>query len=124
MNSKPSYYNVRDVWVKEINEKGFGSVPKILVGLKTDLRDGTKTSHYYDNCGPKEVDALTLVTFAQGNKLARKIGAVVYLECSAMLNEGVQELFKEAAIVASQFDSKGLLTSCAFCNFVRCFFVF
>lgn len=36
----------------------------------------------------------------QGQEMARAVGAVAYLECSALLQENVQAVFQEAAEVA------------------------
>jgi hypothetical protein len=49
------------------------------------------------------------VTTVEGRAMAEKIGAVGYFECSAMLNEGVNEVFQEAAFVARKY----LATACS-----------
>ena len=40
------------------------------------------------------------ITQAQGLKVATKIGAHAYVECSALTQEGLQDVFKEAIIIA------------------------
>ncbi len=41
-----------------------------------------------------------MINYDQGLEVARRIGALRYLECSAMRNRGVNEAFTEAARVA------------------------
>ncbi|KAI4460289.1 rho family gtpase [Holotrichia oblita] len=69
INKRESFTNIESKWVVEIKEYMPGT-PFILVGTKNDLR---------------EVDdpTLKLISVKEGKKLARKIGAERYLECSA-----------------------------------------
>ena len=65
-------------------------VPIILVGTKSDLRLSVE----------KEItDSDKISTFDDGVELARKIGAVEYMECSAKTGGGVREVFKRAVEV-------------------------
>ena len=41
-----------------------------------------------------------LTDLSQGDAVAKKIGAVKYLECSAKTNEGVREVFEHATRAA------------------------
>ena len=60
------------------------SAPLILVGTKTDLRDTDKDS-----------SRVTTKT-SQLSKVAKSLGALDYIECSAHKNdESVKDLFKE-----------------------------
>jgi GTPase SAR1 family protein len=52
----------------------------ILIGTKIDLRD-TQT-----DC----------VTQKEGKRMKKRIGAVKYLECTALKNEGLDDIFVEA----------------------------
>ena len=61
-----------------------GKVPFILVGTKKDLRDA-----------PKD-EKTTLVKAEDGRAMADKLGAIDYMECSAMKGEGVTEIFEAA----------------------------
>ena len=64
-------------------------VPIILVGTKVDLRQKV-----YNNEGTDDV--YQIVSFMQGKSMAKRIGALKYLECSAMAQEGVKDVFDEA----------------------------
>lgn len=44
----------------------------------------------------------------QGQEMARSVGAVAYLECSALLHENVHAVFQEAAEVALSSRSRNL----------------
>ena len=60
-------------------------VPIILVGCKSDLRPAQNHPDY-----------LNYVTRAQAEHVARDIGAMDYKECSALLIEGVDDVFETA----------------------------
>ena len=70
-------------WLPDIRKAG--KVPFILVGTKKDLRDA-----------PKDEKKTTLVTQEEGRAMATKLGAIDYMECSAITGEGVTELFEAA----------------------------
>jgi Ras-related C3 botulinum toxin substrate 1 len=84
-----SYENVKRKWASEVNTHG-KDVPIILVGTKTDLREDQKT---IDNLKKRDQ---TPITFEQGEKLRKEIGAIKYIECSALRNQGVKDVFTEA----------------------------
>ena len=85
-----SFANVEHKWIPEI--KRFERRAKIvLVGLKSDLRF-PKNQNKID-FDQKYVDP------DEGKKLAKKIGAKIYLECSAKTQVGLHEVF-DAAIKA------------------------
>lgn len=101
IDSYDSLENVKNKWVGEILEHCEG-VKLVLVALKADLRDDNSTvgetmgTSAYDNDGQLK----KLVSYEDGVNMAKHIGAVRYLECSAMKNKGVKEVFTEAARVA------------------------
>ncbi|XP_070537682.1 ras-related C3 botulinum toxin substrate 1-like isoform X1 [Ptychodera flava] len=90
--SEVSYDNVLSKWDPEINHH-VPSAPKILVGTKIDLRENKEVLEKLKEKGksPIKKDA--------GQKLAGKIGAVRYMESSALTQEGIKEVFEEAARV-------------------------
>ncbi|XP_048884719.1 rho-related GTP-binding protein RhoG-like isoform X1 [Brienomyrus brachyistius] len=89
IGSPSSHANVRHKWHPEVSHHCPG-VPILLVGTKKDLRtDG-------DTVKKLREQGLAATTGQQGSSLAKQIGAIKYLECSALLQEGVREVFMEA----------------------------
>lgn len=97
VDSRDSLENVQTKWVGEIADHCEG-VKLVLVALKCDLRNNEETGE-----GSKK----TYVTYEQGLEVAKKIGALRYLECSAKMNRGVNEAFTEAARCALGAKPKG-----------------
>lgn len=101
VDNPDSLENVEQKWVGEIADNCPG-VKLVLVALKCDLREdeedgdgGVGQGGVGGNGGGKN-----LVSYDQGLEVAKRIGALRYLECSAMKNRGVNEAFTEAARVA------------------------
>ncbi|XP_020381725.1 rho-related GTP-binding protein RhoG-like [Rhincodon typus] len=85
-----SFHDIWNDWYPEV-KRHQPNVPVLLVGTKKDLRHDPSTIL---NLLKRE---LAPVSYQQGARLARKIKAVKYMECSALLGEGVIEVFEEAA---------------------------
>ena len=60
------------------------------MGTKLDLRHDEKAKAELAEDGRKPISA------AEGERLASSIGAVEYLECSALTQEGLKTVFDEA----------------------------
>merc|ERR1711990_574220 len=93
-----SLANVENLWAKEAKLEALRDAPKLLVGLKADLKNDEEI---------KEALAkrnLAPVTKAAAEEMATKIGAKGYFETSAKENEGVKEVFEEAARIAFNVD--------------------
>ena len=88
--SPTSFENVANKWAPEINHH-CPDVPKILVGTKLDLRD------YEAAIEELKEKNLTPITQQQGEAMRRKIGAVAYMECSALTQRGLKEVFDKAS---------------------------
>ncbi|KAH3687606.1 hypothetical protein WICPIJ_001416 [Wickerhamomyces pijperi] len=93
IDSRDSLENVLNKWVGEITDHCDG-VKLVLVALKCDLRsveeqDDVVSSSIQNNDG--------LISYQEGLAMAKRIGALRYLECSAKKNRGVNEAFTEAA---------------------------
>ncbi|KAI1508700.1 Ras GTPase [Pyrenophora tritici-repentis] len=95
VDSPDSLENVETKWVGEIAENCPG-VKLVLVALKCDLRK--KEDDDADGQQPEK----PCIDYNEGLRVAEKIKALRYLECSAMKNRGVNEAFTEAARVALQ----------------------
>ncbi|KAL6453374.1 Rac1 Ras-related C3 botulinum toxin substrate 1 [Candida maltosa Xu316] len=81
--SPDSFYNIKSKWIPEILHHCPKDILILLIGTKIDLRDDTARN-------------LKPITFDQGNKLAKEIGAIKYMECSAATQQGVKEIFDYA----------------------------
>ncbi|KAB1281477.1 Rho-related GTP-binding protein RhoG [Camelus dromedarius] len=89
ITSPPSYKNVRHKWHPEVCHH-CPDVPILLVGTKKDLRSQPDTLRRLKEQGQAPI------TPQQGQALAKQIHAVRYLECSALQQDGVKEVFAEA----------------------------
>lgn len=85
--SPDSFQNVRDKWIPEILHHSPKDILIVLVGTKADLRDDL---HLLDELAVRKQKP---VTTEQAEKLAKDVGAVKYIECSAATQQGVLELF-------------------------------
>merc|ERR1719337_137732 len=89
--SRPSFENVKAKWYPELKHHSPG-VPMILVGTKLDLRSDPNTVAKLREKSPPT----TPITFEEGLDMSRSIGAVKYLECSALTQKGLKSVFDEA----------------------------
>ena len=88
-----SFVNVKERWYPELSHH-CPRTPILLIGTKEDLRDDPQVISHLATRG------LSPITYQQGLECARDIGVVKYMECSALTNTGVQEVFIEAARAA------------------------
>ncbi|KAH8810185.1 P-loop containing nucleoside triphosphate hydrolase protein [Flagelloscypha sp. PMI_526] len=93
VTSPASFENVKEKWFPEVHHHCPG-VPCLLVGTQVDLRDD---SSEIEKLAMKKQKPLTL---DQGERLARDIGAVKYVECSALTKKSVKNVFEEAIVAA------------------------
>ncbi|KAI9226367.1 MAG: signal transducer [Piptocephalis tieghemiana] len=89
LDAPPSLSNVLERWHPEVAHF-CESVPIILVGCKSDLRDSGKS----------------LVPVEQAEEAAEAIGAHAYIECSARVGTGVGEVFAMAGQVSTLVKSR------------------
>lgn len=80
ISARSSYENVSSKWYPEIKHH-CPNVPIVLVGTKGDLRNK---------------EDLDVVTQAECKKMKNKIRAYKYVECSAVEQKGLEEVFVEA----------------------------
>ncbi|XP_052071675.1 ras-related protein Rac2-like [Mytilus californianus] len=85
-----SYQNIELKWFPEVRHHCHDA-PLLLVGTKIDLRNT------YERMKNKpQTQEQTFITHEQGQALAEKIRAEKYVECSAMTQEGLKEVFEDA----------------------------
>ncbi|KAF7204751.1 ras-related C3 botulinum toxin substrate 1 [Nothobranchius furzeri] len=96
--SPASFDNVRNKWNPEVQHH-CPSVPIVLVGTKLDLREDETT---VEKLKEKK---LSPITSSQGEDLAKEIGAVKYMECSALTQNGLKAIFEEAIMAALNLES-------------------
>ncbi|EGW33334.1 uncharacterized protein SPAPADRAFT_60670 [Spathaspora passalidarum NRRL Y-27907] len=119
VDSPDSLENVQSKWVGEIADHCEG-VKLVLVALKCDLRNNedsedfrastaynTHSSNPYGNNSNIYQQQKRSISYDEGLAVAKRIGALRYLECSAKKNRGVNEAFSEAARCALNAKPKG-----------------
>ncbi|KAF5377537.1 hypothetical protein D9615_005316 [Tricholomella constricta] len=87
--SPPSYENVRTKWYPEISHHA-PSTSVVLVGTKLDLREDPATIEKLRD------RRMAPIQYSQGVAMCKDIGAVKYLECSALTQKGLKTVFDEA----------------------------
>lgn len=85
-----TFDTIKAKWVPEINANfGGDSKPKIvIVGTKVDLRNKESTAESLKAQGKHPISK------AEGEQLAASVGAIKYLECSALTQEGLNDVFR------------------------------
>ncbi|KAI8909947.1 Rho GTPase [Geranomyces variabilis] len=91
--SPASFENVKEKWFPEVRHHCPG-VPCIIVGTQVDLRDDPPTIEKLAKNRQKPIAS------DAGERLARELGAVKFLECSALTQKGLKNVFDEAIIAA------------------------
>lgn len=91
--SPASFENVKEKWNPEVNHHCPG-VPCIIVGTQIDLREDPVLLEKLARQKQKPIE------YTQGDKLARELNAVKYVECSALTQKGLKNVFDEAIVAA------------------------
>jgi len=84
-----SFHNVKIKWLREVKHH-CPSAKWILVGTKLDLREDQ------DYCQKLQAQGLKPIETQDGENLAKEIGAIKYMECSALTQKGLKQVFDEA----------------------------
>jgi cell division control protein 42 len=90
--NRESFSSVEYYWFDELRRCCPG-VPWLLVGTQIDARDD-------DSSRKVKEDWRRHVTCQEGERMARKLGAAGYIECSALNHINVKELFQKAIHVS------------------------
>ena len=88
--SPPSFENVTAKWFPEVTHY-CAKVPIVLVGTKLDLRDDKDTIEKL-----RQKHQRGPITYEEGTAKAKEINAYKYLECSALTQKGLKQVFDEA----------------------------
>ncbi|KAF0973259.1 hypothetical protein FDP41_008466 [Naegleria fowleri] len=89
VDSPTSLDNIKNKWVPEVR-KHRPNCPLVLVGTKADIREDKSAVAKLKDQGTE------IVSKEMAEQVAKAIKAVKYMECSAMKNNGVKEVFEEA----------------------------
>ena len=103
--------NVRQYWANEVIESTSRKVPIVLVGNRKDKRDEMHikwchcNEYTYSNCLSNSTSNPILpidvvVTYEEGLSVAKTIGALTYIECSAKYRENTRKVFEQSSDIA------------------------
>ncbi|CAF0898177.1 unnamed protein product [Adineta steineri] len=106
--SPTSYTNITNKWMPEIRHH-CPDTPVILCGTKIDLREDR------DFVNQLQKQNIQTIKREQGQRLCKKIRAFKYVECSALTQKGLKQVFDDAVrSVLSPKTNKASKSSCVF----------
>ena len=85
-----SFENVEGRWLREVHHY-CPRVPFLIVGTQIDLRDDSQA---IESLARQDESPITT---EQGEKLASELGAAKYVECSALTQKGLKNVFDEVS---------------------------
>ena len=88
VTSPASFENVREKWFPEVHHHCPG-VPCLIVGTQIDLRNDSAVIDKLMRQKQRPISP------EMGERLARELGAVKYVECSALTQDGLKNVFDE-----------------------------
>lgn len=99
--NRASFWNVAHKWIPEVRHH-CPNAPVIIVGTKSDLRDDRTTLEILKARGTEPV------SYEEGLKLSTELGCDKYVECSALSQAGLKQVFDEAirAVLQSRSSAK------------------
>ena len=89
VTSPASFENVREKWFPEVHHHCPG-VPCLIVGTQVDLREDPSVKEALRKKGFPAA-----VSRDQGERMAKELGAVKYVECSALTQYKLKDVFDE-----------------------------
>jgi hypothetical protein len=104
VTSPASFENVREKWFPEVHHHCPG-VPCLIVGTQTDLRDdaGVRDKLARQKMSP--------IRKEDGDRMAKELGAVKYVECSALTQYKLKDVFDEVHRIFHFFAARYLHTA-------------
>jgi cell division control protein 42 len=94
VTSPASFENVREKWFPEVHHHCPG-VPCLIVGTQTDLREDLQVR---EKLASKKMQP---VKKEDGERMAKELGAVKYVECSALTQFKLKDVFDEVSLTAT-----------------------
>jgi cell division control protein 42 len=91
VTSPASFENVREKWFPEVHHHCPG-VPCLIVGTQTDLRDDPQVREKLNK------QKMQPVRKEDGERMAKDLGAVKYVECSALTQYKLKDVFDEVEL--------------------------
>jgi len=111
VNTPDSYENVKAKWIGEVRHHA-PHIPVVLVGTKVDLRKDEQT------IAALKAKGQAPISLEQGEKLARELGCVKYLECSAKEQQGLKNVFDETIKIVLNPEGSGNSGSGRICRII------
>ncbi|KAK3375281.1 cell division control protein [Podospora didyma] len=93
ITSQASFDNVKDKWFPEVHHHCPG-VPCLIVGTQVDLRDDEQALAKLAKTKGR------MIRKEDGDAMAKQLGAVKYVECSALTQYKLKDVFDEAIVAA------------------------
>jgi cell division control protein 42 len=90
VTSPASFENVREKWFPEVHHHCPG-VPCLIVGTQVDLRDDPSVREKLSK------QKMQPVRKEDGERMAKELGAVKYVECSALTQYKLKDVFDEVS---------------------------
>lgn len=94
VTSPASFENVREKWFPEVHHHCPG-VPCLIVGTQADLRDDPSVREKLSR------QKMQPIRKEDGDRMAKELGAVKYVECSALTQYKLKDVFDEVYIFFS-----------------------
>lgn len=95
VTSPASFENVREKWFPEVHHHCPG-VPCLIVGTQVDLRDDPQVREKLSK------QKMSPVRKEDGERMAKELGAVKYVECSALTQYKLKDVFDEVCLSVSR----------------------
>lgn len=101
VTSPASFENVREKWFPEVHHHCPG-VPCLIVGTQVDLRDDPQVREKLSK------QKMSPVRKEDGERMAKELGAVKYVECSALTQYKLKDVFDEVCLSVSRMKGQML----------------